>query len=129
MLWALACIPKELDQAGKTLNYRDDDDLKMHILRGAVIAEENRVKTVTTTEESADQAAFAARGRDMRKSASTFGTTGSGVRSQVVCFNCGKKGHIARQCKSGMKKESAGFLVRHRVNHVNVAKGVEVQPE
>jgi hypothetical protein len=54
--------------------------------------------------------------------------SGSGVVSQVTCFRCGEKGHIARNCpKSPRKKEDGELGRQHTLANNTHVKSIIVQ--
>ena len=116
-LLLLSSLPESWETLVVSLsNSAPDGIVTMSQVTSSLLNEELRRKSSATSQNDSQALISENRGRSKSRSSSRMGRSKSRSRKDIVCYNCGEKGHYKNQCKQPKKNKKKGKEVESDVD-------------
>ena len=116
----LLSLPESYDNLVNALEF--SDDLTLPVLRQRLFLEEQKRKQRASEGRSEDALVSSRRySRNNFSRTRQKGPNRISNRSDIQCYNCGKYGHIAKDCHGTRRKQSANCAQQQSANHASRA--------
>ena len=125
-LLLLSSLPESWETLVVSLsNSAPDGIVTMSQVTSSLLNEELRRKSSATSQNDSQALISENRGRSKSRSSSRMGRSKSRSRKDIVCYNCGEKGHYKNQCKQPKKNKKKGKEVESTESKDNTTATVQ----